>query len=543
MHGFWNAGGSPVPGTAVLFLPAEGGGVVTPRIAQVDMAGVAQATWTLGDAFGLQSLVVSVSDGPSTSFTATALRPNELADSVEIVSGDDQAAGPGKTLRRPVVVRVLDEHHDPVVGAMIRFDTPSGHGTADPDSVHTMGRGEAATTWTLGNKIGLQLLTASVPGGPSARVVATGTEGVCGRTPQIEDALMRATGASTCAAVTDAALSQIRELALGGLGIVRLVEGDFAGLSSLVELNLNSNRIEELTPGVFAELSSLEVLRLAGNQFVDLEPGVFQGLSNLEDLFLFGNQLNLRPGMFTGLSKLEYLDLYYNQLEDLPSGVFAGLPNLAVLDLGGNRLDLRPGGFAGLPSLEYLKLYDNQLTDLPSGAFAGLSNLERLDLGLASERIAGGNHLTDLPSEILTGLDRLRALWLNGNPGSPFPFELRMERTDTTDLTAPGPAQVVVTVDEGAPFNIRVILSAPGATLSPTWVTIRAGATQSNLVTVTLNTGTTGSVKVTLGEVGLPRTHCSFSRHFNQGRGHWSGGIDCYKGIIVGAGDAISLFR
>ena len=191
-----------------------------------------------------------------------------------------------------------------------------------------------------------------------------------------------------------------------------------------------------------------------------------------------------------------------------------------------------------------MKLYENQLTSLPSGVFEGLSNLERLDLGLADEStIPGGNELKELPPGLFAGLDWLRAVWLNGNPGSPFPLVLRMERTDTTDLAAPGPAKVVVEVESGVPFDIRVRLSAPGATLSPTWATIRTGGTHSNVVTVTANTGT-GSVTITVDELPtVPQTHCEFGRRFAQGRGSWGGTIECYRGIAITTGNRLRLFR
>ena len=656
-----DVGGSPVAGAAVFFSPADGSGFVTPGTAPTDMAGEARASWTLGDDFGPQSLVASVADGPNTVFTAIAQRPNELADSVGVVSGNGQMARPGQGLRSPIVVRVLDEHGAPVEGATVRFETPLGHGLADPDSTDSDGRGEAATTWTLGEKVGVQLLTASVPGGPSARVVATGNFGVCDRTPQVLDALVSAAGVNSCAEVTSAALSQIGELDLTEMGIARLTEDDFAGLtgletlwlvrnrltdlptgvfaelsrlknlslegnelepsvglfaqlsrlefldldgnhlqdlppglfvglSNLKHLSLLFNRLTNLRPGTFAALSSLEWLDLAGNQLsprpnlfaelsnlhrlslgenrmTDLQPGAFAGLSSLEILGLgenrltglrsgafaglsslryldlWGNQVELRPGMFTDLATLEHLDLYLNQLTVLPPGAFVGLSSLAVLDLGGNLLNLQPGAFAELPNLEYLKLYENQLSSLPSGVFAGLSSLERLDLGLAGGSIPGGNALKELPPGLFAGLDWLRAVWLNGNPGSPFPLVLRMERTDTTDLAAPGPAKVVVAVETGAPFDIRVRLSAPGGTVSPTWATIRTGGTHSNIVTVTANTGS-GSVTVTLDDVPtVPQTHCDFGRRFAQGRGHWGGRIDCYKGIAMKGGDPLRLFR
>ena len=561
-----DAGGSPVAGTAVFFSPADGSGFVTPGTALTDMAGEARASWTLGDDFGHQSLVASVADGANTVFTAKAQRPEELADSVEIVSGDGQAARPGKGLRQPIVVRVLDEHDAPVEGAAVRFEAPRGHGFADPDSVRSDRDGEAATTWTLGEKLGLQLLTASVPGGPGTRVTATATEGVCGRTPQVRDALMKAVGVSACDEVTEDLLRGVRELSLYSVGIVGLAEDDFNDLSNLEILDLGANQLEGVPSSIFADLSNLEALHLCCNPLTDLPAEVFAGPENMERLHLsenrltnlpigvfaelsslryldlWGNDLEVAPGVFTGLHSLERLILYHAQLTDLPPGVFAGLTNLRELDLGGNRLELRPGIFGRLSNLEYLKLHENHLVDLPPGVFAGLANLERLDLGLASPSIPGGNDLMDLAPAVFRGLGRLRALWLNGNPGNPFPIVLRVERQDTTDLAAPGPATLSVRVDKGAPFDMQVRLIAAGARLSPATVTIPTGVTRSSVATVTASTE--GSVTVTLGDAPeVPQTWCSFDRWFDSGRGHWGGSTKCYEGIVVLRGDPIKLFR
>ena len=738
-----DAGGSPVAGTAVFFSPADGSGLVAPGTAPTDMAGEARASWTLGDDFGPQSLVASVADGANAVFTATAQRPDELADSVEVVSGDGQGARPGKGLRQPIVVRVLDEHGVPVDGATVLFEAPPRHGFADPGSVRSDRQGQAVTTWTLGDKVGLQLLTASVPGGPSARLAATASVGVCERTPRIRDALVKAAGVSACDEVTDTVLNEIRELDLVSKGIERLDEGDFAGLSSLQYLSLDFNRLAELPSGVFAGLSSLEglslawnrlaelpidafaglsnlgslqfyenqiahlplgvfnglpnlstlslknnelaklvpglfsgmpylsnldlsgnrlvempaggfsefknlwslelsanalvdiplgtfaglsnlrTLGLAGNGFVDIPLGTFAGLSNLRGLYLGGNQLDLRPGVFAGLS-LEVLDLSNNQLTELPvgvlaglshpalhlyldgnrlhlrSGVFAGLPNVVGLYLNENELtDLPVGTFAGLPSLEDLRLIGNHLTDLPVGVFEGLSSLKRLDLsnnrltdlpvgvlaGLSSVVgvILDENQLTDLPvgvfeglsnlkdldlsgnqmtvltpdairelrsladlrvndnqlfalsANVFSGLDRLCRVWLENNPGSPFPLQPRIERTDTTDLAAPGPATAVVRLDEGAPFDMEMTLLAPGATLAPAMATIPTGANRSDPFTVTANSGTLGSVTVSLGDLpAIPEEESDCRR---------SSDSHSYKGITVTAGDPIELFR
>ena len=255
-----DAGDTPVVGVEVSFSPSAGSGSVTPATETTDADGEARARWALGAGFGRQSVTASVATGASAVFSAMALRPDELADSVEVVSGDGQKAWPGKPLRLPIVVRVLDEHAEPIRSANILFDAPPGHGSADPDSVKSDGAGEVTTTWTLGDKVGLQLLTASVSGGPSARVAATGIEGVCGRTAQIEDALVSAVGASTCAEVTEDRLSEIRRLDLNEMGISRLVASDFEGLTQLERLSLESNRLTDLPSSVFAELSNLRSL-------------------------------------------------------------------------------------------------------------------------------------------------------------------------------------------------------------------------------------------------------------------------------------------
>lgn len=710
-----DAGGSPIAGAVVFFAPADGSGFVNPATAPTDMAGEVQTSWTLGEDFGLQSVVASVAHGANTVFTGTAQRPNELADSLEIVSGDGQAAPPGKGLRRPIVLRVLDEHHAPVEGATVLFDAPPGHGFADPASVGTDRDGEAATTWTLGDKLGLQLLTASVPGGPSARIEATGSEGVCGRTRQVRDELMVWAGVSQCEEVTPDMLARIIDLDLAEMSITALKTGDFEGLlnleglsldrnqldtlpvdvfdglTELIWLGLSQNQLSALPVGIFDDLTRLIELQLRFNQLSVLPPGVFRRLAKLERLLIDANPLQLRAGdfaglsnlqsllasakqstlpigVFSGLSNLQSLDLGSRELAELPVGVFSELTNLRSLDLSAGKLtelaigvfsglhkleklrlgsaelaeipagvfgglsvldtlslsgklpeipadalselpslralylnaselrtlpggvfsglssdlqslvvsgspmrELPPGALDGLANLEVLGLNDNHLSTLPSSVFHGLPNLEYLglqgnQLGALPGNILGKlsglrgleisyNQLTHLPADIFSGLARLEVvlahynrlstlpanlfsglgqlswLWLNENPGSPFPLTLRVERTDTTNLAAPGPATLVVTVHEGAPFDMQVNLSANDATLSPPTVTIPTGATRSNTITVTVNSGVEGPVTVSLGALPkFPEATCPYT-----GR--------CYTGIVIKAGDPIKLFK
>ena len=97
----------------------------------------------------------------------------------------------------------------------------------------------------------------------------------------------------------------------------------------------------------------------------------------------------------------------------------------------------------------------------------------------------GGNDLSTLPEGMFSGLENLRLLRLQNNPGSPFLLTIELERTDNTDKTAPGPATIVVTLAEGAPFDMNVTLSAQAGTLSATRATILKGRTVSKAITVT----------------------------------------------------------
>ena len=75
-----DAGGSPVEGVAVTFVPAEAHGTADPATAETDAEGLAQTTWTLGAEAGAHALTASLDDGTSLQFTASA-RPREPAGS------------------------------------------------------------------------------------------------------------------------------------------------------------------------------------------------------------------------------------------------------------------------------------------------------------------------------------------------------------------------------------------------------------------------------------------------------------------------------
>ena len=257
--------------------------------------------------------------------------------------------------------------------------------------------------------------------------------GVCGRTEQVRDAIVDATGVSDCADVTTAQLAGVTDLDLSNAGIRSLQPDDFSGLTKLRSLDLYDNELSSLPAGVFSGLTALWTLSLSNNEFSSLPVGVFSGLTALRWLYLSSNELSSLPvGVFTGLTALKSLSLGSNEFSSLPAGVFTGLTALWTLYLQDNSLSLLPAGvFSDLTSLFELNLYDNELRSLPVGVFSGLTKLRTLNLydnelrslpvGVFSDLTAlfdlqlDNNELSLLPDGVFTGLTALLSLNLDNN--------------------------------------------------------------------------------------------------------------------------------
>ena len=156
-------------------------------------------------------------------------------------------------------------------------------------------------------------------------------EGICDRTPQVHQVIVRTAGVDHCWNVTDAHLSAIDWLNLAGQHISTLRASDFSGLSGLRILGLNDNDLTTLPAKLFAGLPNLRKLDLQDNRLNTLPRNLFAGLSGLDDLGLTRSGLKALPaGIFAGLSRLDRLYLGGNDLAALPENVFAGLSRLRV---------------------------------------------------------------------------------------------------------------------------------------------------------------------------------------------------------------------
>ncbi|WP_420449341.1 Ig-like domain-containing protein [Candidatus Palauibacter sp.] len=97
----------------------------------------------------------------------------QVAATLEVVSGADQEGLFGTALAEPVVVMVADSGGHAVADEAVVFATDAENGVATPDTAVTHADGLAATTWKLGDRAGPQSLNITVAGPLAATVAAT----------------------------------------------------------------------------------------------------------------------------------------------------------------------------------------------------------------------------------------------------------------------------------------------------------------------------------------------------------------------------------
>jgi hypothetical protein len=165
-----DASGAAVADVPVAWTVLDGGSVEAMQ-ARTDSLGEAWAHWTLGPHAGTQRARVQLGNPrtmPAFTMIATALA--DPAASVELVSGGGQDAKAGAMLTRPVVVRLLDDHGNPVNGAIVRVRALDGSVADSAPAADDKGR--ALIHWTLGSKAGSQWLEVSVGEHKAVRVTA-----------------------------------------------------------------------------------------------------------------------------------------------------------------------------------------------------------------------------------------------------------------------------------------------------------------------------------------------------------------------------------
>jgi len=359
---------------------------------------------------------------------------------------------PGETVE--LTVTVQDQNGNAFPAPFTWSSEDASVISVDQDGLATaVARGTAAIRVVAGD------LSAVV----QASVNSSSTDGVCGRTPQVRDALMAATNRAECAQVSAGLLARLRRLDLsgphedttsasaadcpeaiaaeferggaptscesrpsgpGGTGtvfmdmagadgederIISLKDGDFEGLRGLVFLDLSHNFLRGLPDSVFADVANLDTLNLEENLLASLPEGVFGTLTGLEYLDLSGNALTALPdSSFSGFTALKKLYLQSNWLTTVPEGIFGDMTALDTLWLGGNELETLPDRvFDNLAELKALGLSGNRLSGLPEGAFDDLTSLEYLTLSV--------NRLTGLNEGVFDNITSVKNLYFSRN--------------------------------------------------------------------------------------------------------------------------------
>jgi hypothetical protein len=162
-----DSGGAPIQGLPVAFVAVSGddGGRLQPDTAITDSAGRASTVWVLGTVPGDRSaearVVVTGDPTPrvvSFQASATAGSPDTLRPLSPLVQ-------PGKRnepAASPPVVLVVDRFGNPIGGVPVRWDVTAGGGVLNDSLASTGGDGTASVSWTLGDRSGVQKVTARV---------------------------------------------------------------------------------------------------------------------------------------------------------------------------------------------------------------------------------------------------------------------------------------------------------------------------------------------------------------------------------------------
>jgi adhesin/invasin len=168
--------GNPIEDVTITWTP-EGGGSVSQTSTVTDAQGLTSVTRTLGPTAGAQTTLASAEGlaGSPVVFNHTATPGNPSG--VLIVSGNNQTGPPGTTLPEDLVVQVVDQDGNPIVGAALTWVVTAGGGSVDPTTGTTSANGQVATSWTLGPSAGTNTVQAIVSGVGQAEFIATAGAG------------------------------------------------------------------------------------------------------------------------------------------------------------------------------------------------------------------------------------------------------------------------------------------------------------------------------------------------------------------------------
>jgi hypothetical protein len=154
----------PAIGREVEFVFTSAAGEVTPAKATTNSLGQAIANWKLGTEPGSQTvvaqLVVGDAEPQTEEFTAEA-KP-AAPDTLSAKSPTSQPGRRGRNVGTQPVVQVVDRFGNPVPDVPVAWQVTTGEGQVSEAITGTKDDGTTTVEWTLGNRVGIQRLTATV---------------------------------------------------------------------------------------------------------------------------------------------------------------------------------------------------------------------------------------------------------------------------------------------------------------------------------------------------------------------------------------------
>jgi len=152
--------GAPQVGTTVTW--ATTSGTVIPG-GPTDAAGIATATWTLGQTSGAVTATATVTGATGSPVTFTATANPDVAAELSKAGGDDQTGSVNAALP-PLQALVADQFGNGVPGVTVTWTKTSGDGAVAPGTSDTDADGIAEAVVTLGATAGDVTVHAAVAG-------------------------------------------------------------------------------------------------------------------------------------------------------------------------------------------------------------------------------------------------------------------------------------------------------------------------------------------------------------------------------------------
>ncbi len=236
--------GNPASNATVTWQVTQGSATLTSPTSNSNTLGQASNTVTFGQTPGAITVTATVAGGASVSFKLTN---SVVISGITPVSGGGQTATVGQGFANPLIVSVIDNNRNPVVGLAVTFAVTSGTATVNPSSMNTGTNGQAQTSVIAGAAPGSIVVTASIAGGFSTTFNLTAVP--AGPTVTASSFV---NAASSVAGLVPCGLGTVT-----GPGLAPNIQGVMSGLSPFGPLPYTLNNLSLTINGVPAPIEAV----------------------------------------------------------------------------------------------------------------------------------------------------------------------------------------------------------------------------------------------------------------------------------------------